>query len=594
MVSERSDHAGAGAGAGPGRPSTGSSGDDGARLALEALLAELAPAEIASLAALLTGAGDEDRSAGPGVDGGAEAEEEPSVLAARVAALLLGPSSGMMRGGGSDDPGGSAPGGRRGGELQTPGLSLPTDGPKLGAPALGGDASATAAPSVPRASDVGSGATSARGAGTTLDPDAQEGFAAVVEGRRAPTAPVGPSYAPSAPADGVEPGPAAPAERFHNEPRGAGSDVPDRPVALTGSDETSLPLSAVPPGWTRDGRVPLMTDRPDLPTADGSPSAGPTRAGAAGQNEAGAYPQAEPRHSAAALVLRLSERLTEDTPLEARGLQEALALLWSALPAALADDPSAGAVFLRATAGIAGAGARLADLAALQGAVHDVLAILPSEGDRRLAARTVAARLRHAGVGSPRARTLARAVLVAVVPGLEPEGVAQTAGLVTRVAGLVLLAPYLRMLFERGEVLGSEGRLPADRVARARRLLVLLSGNAEGPADPLERVLLGLPPGKPVEAAAPDAGMEALVDGLLRAVVTQWGALGKTSPDGLREAFLRREGDLILEADGGARLRVAEGPFDMLLDRLPWSIALLRKPWMAGPLHVRWRSHGGR
>jgi len=29
--------------------------------------------------------------------------------------------------------------------------------------------------------------------------------------------------------------------------------------------------------------------------------------------------------------------------------------------------------------------------------------------------------------------------------------------------------------------------------------------------------------------------------------------------------------------------------FDMLLDRLPWSIATLRLPWMDRVLHVDWR-----
>jgi hypothetical protein len=34
---------------------------------------------------------------------------------------------------------------------------------------------------------------------------------------------------------------------------------------------------------------------------------------------------------------------------------------------------------------------------------------------------------------------------------------------------------------------------------------------------------------------------------------------------------------------------VAPGPFDMLMDRLPWSFSLIRYPWMEEPLHVTWQ-----
>jgi hypothetical protein len=199
--------------------------------------------------------------------------------------------------------------------------------------------------------------------------------------------------------------------------------------------------------------------------------------------------------------------------------------------------------------------------------------------------------MRYAAPGSPRARSLALAALAAVMPGLDDATPDTTAGLVTGVAGLVLFAPYLRMLFDRGGVLDAAGRIPADRLSRAYALLGALSDRDVAQPDPLERVLLGVPPGQPIDRAPLDDELRTLTDGLVRAVIAQWGALGKTSPDGLREAFIRRDGDLILEPEGAARLRVLPGPFDMLLDRLPWSIALIRTPWMPGPLHVRWRGH---
>jgi hypothetical protein len=84
----------------------------------------------------------------------------------------------------------------------------------------------------------------------------------------------------------------------------------------------------------------------------------------------------------------------------------------------------------------------------------------------------------------------------------------------------------------------------------------------------------------------------ATLDGLLQAVIAHWRALGSTSPDGLRQTFLQREGRLTHErAEAGQhwQLAVKSGPFDMLLDRLPWSYSTIKLPWMHEVLYVDWR-----
>ena len=54
--------------------------------------------------------------------------------------------------------------------------------------------------------------------------------------------------------------------------------------------------------------------------------------------------------------------------------------------------------------------------------------------------------------------------------------------------------------------------------------------------------------------------------------------------------FLRRFG-LLREIEGGFRLQVEPGPFDVLLERLPWGFAIVKLPWMREPLFTEW-SHG--
>lgn len=77
---------------------------------------------------------------------------------------------------------------------------------------------------------------------------------------------------------------------------------------------------------------------------------------------------------------------------------------------------------------------------------------------------------------------------------------------------------------------------------------------------------------------------------ILRAVAAQWPGLGDTSPESVWETFVVRQGLLQTAGDDGADHLTVEGnTYDMLLDRVPWSIATVNLPWMDRPLHVTWR-----
>ncbi|WP_300038641.1 contractile injection system tape measure protein [uncultured Roseobacter sp.] len=162
--------------------------------------------------------------------------------------------------------------------------------------------------------------------------------------------------------------------------------------------------------------------------------------------------------------------------------------------------------------------------------------------------------------------------------------------LVSETAGLVLLHPFYTLLFDRLELPRQGKKLDPGALPAARGILQNLAGTSGTIApDPLHQVLLGVDPGAPLpEPTAPDTAACDLMDGLLRSVIDRWARLGATSPDGLREAFLRRTGTLRRDATG-VHLRVTPGPFDMLLDSLPWSPGPVTLPWMPLPCHVHWR-----
>ena len=170
-------------------------------------------------------------------------------------------------------------------------------------------------------------------------------------------------------------------------------------------------------------------------------------------------------------------------------------------------------------------------------------------------------------------------------------------GIPVRSAGLVLLHPWLTPLFSAlGWIPAQPAQdepFPAQFLASALRLLHWL---ATGRHVPLEfelgtpKILLGLTPGTPVHVSAYPLDAAMLEEGkaLLEAMIGHWPALGNISASGLQTAFLQRNGLLYRQSNGTALLRLHPESYDMLLERLPWSIGMIHLPWHQQILHVEW------
>jgi hypothetical protein len=78
-------------------------------------------------------------------------------------------------------------------------------------------------------------------------------------------------------------------------------------------------------------------------------------------------------------------------------------------------------------------------------------------------------------------------------------------------------------------------------------------------------------------------------ENLILTAVKHWEALGKVSPDWLREMFIQRDGKLE-KRETGWQLSVERKAQDILLDRLPrgWGLGIVKLPWMDGLLHIEW------
>jgi len=171
----------------------------------------------------------------------------------------------------------------------------------------------------------------------------------------------------------------------------------------------------------------------------------------------------------------------------------------------------------------------------------------------------------------------------------EPDA-SEEAGVAVRDAGLVLLHPFLPRFFARLGLTDARGQLLADARDRAVHLLYFLAHGACSTFEPdlaLEKVLCGLSMDEPVGPAPVDESACREAESLLAAAIDHWSALRTTSPDGLRGAFLRRDGRLSL-SERTAMLVIERRAYDVLLGRLPWGLSKVRLPWMPWLLEVNW------
>ncbi|SMF97688.1 hypothetical protein SAMN02949497_0258 [Methylomagnum ishizawai] len=170
-------------------------------------------------------------------------------------------------------------------------------------------------------------------------------------------------------------------------------------------------------------------------------------------------------------------------------------------------------------------------------------------------------------------------------------GFSETGAIYLDNAGLVILWPFLKSLFDRlGLLREADFR---DAAARQRGVILLhylASGLTEPPEYllPLNKLLCGLDLETVFEPETALTEAEtAEGEHLLAAVIDQAPILNHMSIQGFRGSFLLRAGALSVR-DGAWLLRVERETYDLVLERFPWGFAWVKLPWMPLPLRVEW------
>ena len=159
-------------------------------------------------------------------------------------------------------------------------------------------------------------------------------------------------------------------------------------------------------------------------------------------------------------------------------------------------------------------------------------------------------------------------------------------------AGAVLLHPYLPRLFKARGIELNAGKVPLTLLERAAALLSFAITGEDSAAEyqlGCVKLLLGVAMDTPLPLGG---GLLNAADRLearqmLGSLIGHWAALKGTTIDGLRTAFLQRAG-FVRQTEEEVRLHIDRLGMDVLIDRIPYSISVVKLPWMPRPIYIEW------
>lgn len=158
-------------------------------------------------------------------------------------------------------------------------------------------------------------------------------------------------------------------------------------------------------------------------------------------------------------------------------------------------------------------------------------------------------------------------------------------------AGVVILHPFLESLFKNlGFVEGGTFLNEAAQERAVCLLHYLATGLAEFPEHELllPKFICGWPLDATINRFLSLTESEKReCESLLSSCIQYWNALKNTSINGLRENFLQRDGILKREEFGWS-LYVEQKTTDILLEKLPWGLSVVKLKWMNEMLTVHW------
>lgn len=172
-----------------------------------------------------------------------------------------------------------------------------------------------------------------------------------------------------------------------------------------------------------------------------------------------------------------------------------------------------------------------------------------------------------------------------------PVATSEQEGVPVTNAGLILLHPFFHTYFSRLQLLEKGQFINEGARQKAIRLLQLLVDGQTGHPEQellLNRVLCNCAPEVPLDSdiVITDAERD-LAAQLVRAAIAQWEKMNKSSLEGFRASFLKRDG-IIWQTDEAWFLKVTTRSYDIIMQTLPWSVQMFKPAWNNKILYTEW------
>lgn len=159
-------------------------------------------------------------------------------------------------------------------------------------------------------------------------------------------------------------------------------------------------------------------------------------------------------------------------------------------------------------------------------------------------------------------------------------------------AGLILLHPYLIYVFkDLGWLTEKAGFRDFLCQQKAVKFLNFVAFGDSGKMEHgmyLCKILCGYPLHEPISHLPSLTRKEkAAANDLLESFIAHWEVLKNTSPKGLVKSFIQRDG-LVKKTDNGFLIQVEKNSIDILLERLPFAISIIKFPWNEYIIRTEW------
>lgn len=156
-------------------------------------------------------------------------------------------------------------------------------------------------------------------------------------------------------------------------------------------------------------------------------------------------------------------------------------------------------------------------------------------------------------------------------------------------AGLILLHPFLKPFLTEIGLLKNKELTDPELTAHVLHFLATGNENVREYELQFEKFLCGIAADEPIQQERfisdeikEEAGK------LIEAVLEHWTALKSDSSDLLRFEFLQREAKIIIEEYQSTRLVFERKAQDILLDKLPWNLGIIKIDWLEDLLFIEW------